>query len=283
MAVKKSTARRTTTSSSKKVVKKSSAKAKKSVTKKATTKKATAKKAAVKKSAVKKAAAKKPATKKAAVKKSAAKKSTSSAASLSVPAVPVGQVRTATRVNVATTPAPAKPAKPTAPAQKNNGGSSRTFLVLVFAIVLLGLIVWSKSSSNTEEPTSTATATATATAEATPSQSASAEPSESAQVTDGTSSSPAPERFIGNFRNGGQTLLLTWRAPAGGEGITGYNVEVRPANGEWTSVEVVGADVFSYQLQKVSTDSWSQFRVSAVYPDGQASAKIFGFAGQWSK
>ena len=116
-----------------------------------------------------------------------------------------------------------------------------------------------------------------------PSPSASPEASSTTEISSAISSSPAPERFIGNFRNDGQTLLLTWRAPAGGEGITGYNVEVRPANGDWASVDVVGADVFKYELQKSSGDSWSQFRVSAIYPDGQAQAKIFGFAGQWSK
>ena len=295
MAVKKSTARRATKSSAKKVAKKSAPKAKKAVAKRAVTKKVAAKKSVVKKASAKKSAVKKSSVKKATVKKSAAKKAavkkTTSAASLTVPAVPVGQVRTAQRTTVSSTPAAPKAtpkagsnsASASASQTKKDGASTRTFLVLVFAIVLLGLIVWSKSSSTTESAAPEATPTASAEATASQSPTAEASASATAEVTDATSTSAAPERFIGNFRNDGQTLLLTWRAPAGAEAITGYNVEVRPANGEWTSVEVVGADVFSYQLQKVSADSWSQFRVSAIYPDGQSSAKIFGFAGQWSK
>ena len=271
MAAKKSTAKK----SAKKV-------AKKSTTRKAVVKKSTAKKSVAKKSVAKKSAAK---PRKATVRK-ATKKSTAQRSTITVPPVPVGGARPASRANVTT--APAKPATAPAPqrpvAPRKSGGSSRVVLLLTVAIVILGLIVWSKSST-TSDTASTPTATETPAASESPTAEPTSEPTPEPTKTmsSAVSSGAAPERFIGNFRNGGETLLLTWRAPADATGITGYNVEVRPANGEWASVEVVGADVFKYELQKSSSDSWSQFRVSAVYPDGQSPAKIFGFAGQWSK
>lgn len=280
VAVKKSGAKK---SAARKIVKKSIAK--KSIAKKAV-KKSTAKKSAVKKVA-KKSTAKKATAKKASrarVSARTAVKKATSASQISVPAVPVGRVRTAAPTTVTTTPVAQKPI-PAPVATKTQSGSSKVFFVLTVAIIILGLVVWSKSSSSIEIDSAApaASQSPTASAEATASQSPTPEASATTEISSATSANPAPERFIGNFRNGGQTLLLTWRAPVGGEGITGYNVEVRPANGDWASVEVVGADVFSYELQKGSAESWSQFRVSAIYPDGQAQAKIFGFAGQWSK
>ena len=144
--------------------------------------------------------------------------------------------------------------------------------------MLLALVVWSKSSGNDDAAAPAETATATSTATATPEETAT--PSESATSGEAVSSVEAPSGFVALRTADG--LKLRWKAPASTDGLTGYNVEIKPASGEWTSVAKVEANVLTYAVTKSDDTSWTQFRVSSVYSDGQtASAKIFGLAGQY--
>jgi len=66
------------------------------------------------------------------------------------------------------------------------------------------------------------------------------------------------------------------------DGLTGFNVELKPAGGDWAVVATIGPTELTHSVTLSSSDSWTQFRVSSVYSDGQtASAKIFGLAGQY--
>ena len=72
------------------------------------------------------------------------------------------------------------------------------------------------------------------------------------------------------------------KAPAATDGLTGFNVELKPAGGEWAVVATTGPTELTHSVTLTSSDSWTQFRVTSVYSDGQtASAKIFGLAGQY--
>lgn len=276
-AVKKSTAKKS-------VAKKSVAKkavAKKAVAKKAvkkTAKKAVAKKAVAKKSVAKKTVAKKAAPKKRAVKKSAAKKSTT--ANVVVPPVPTTGSRD--RVNVSTTPAaPVKQAAPVAPTKPSAAPRQKTsrsvLLAVLLGVAIIAAVAASQSKSsddaNTTEPTAIESASATPSA----SETASAEPSTSA--TAAVASGEAPSRFIGNWKDADHTVLtLTWRAPAGD--VTGYKVEINVGQAGWTEVAQLPSTELSADLTKTGADSWTQFRVSAVYSDGSiGTAKAFGFKG----
>lgn len=264
VAVKKKTAKKT---AKKSVARKTTAK---KVAKKSTAKKSTAKKAVARKSTAKKSTAKKTTAKKAV--KKAAKRSSSR---IVVPPVPLDRGSRG-RVNVSTAPAPrAALSTPVAP-QPKQGASNRVVTAVIVGIVLLALVVWSKSSGNDDAaaPAETATATSTTTPEET------ATPSESATSGEAVSSVEAPSGFVALRTADG--LKLRWKAPASTDGLSGYNVEIKPASGEWTSVAKVEANVLTYDVTKSDDTSWTQFRVSSVYSDGQtASAKIFGLAGQY--
>lgn len=283
MAVKKKTAAKK--AAPKKVAKKSTAKkspakktsAKKSVAKKKTTKKVV-KKTAAKKSTAKKAEAKKKTTKKAApkkaVKKSSAKKSASS--KFVVPPVPATG---SARVNVSTTPAASKPASKSAPsAAPRQGSSSKTLLAVLVGVVLLGAIVISNSSKNSDdatpaaEPTMSESAEPTATEEAAP---------ETPAVTDAATTGEAPSRFIGNWKDSSKAVMvITWKAPAGD--VKGYKVETRSNQGAWNVVSEISATTYAAEFAKKSEDGSTSFRVTAVYADGSLGvAKAFGFAGQF--
>ena len=273
MAVKKTAKKSAAKKTAKKVAKKSVARkssAKKSVKKVA--KKSTARKSAVKKSAKKSAARK------------TTKKSSRRATSvdrLVVPAVPVGGARG--RVDVSTAPVPrAAAAKSVSFDNKpKQGASSRVVAIVVVGIVLLAILVWSKSGKNGDEaaaptmPTASATASATMTDE--PTTSASKE-STAPAATVGTVE--APSAFVALRSADG--MNLRWKAPMATDGLKGFNVELKPAGGEWTVVATTGPTELSHSVTLTSADSWTQFRVSSVYSDGQtASAKIFGLAGQY--
>jgi hypothetical protein len=277
-AVKKKTA-------AKKVVKKAAKKApaKKKAAAKKITKKAPARKKAAAKKVTKKAAKKAPARKKVA-KKSAAKKSTS-ASRIVIPPVPLGGSKSASRVNVSTTPAPVKsaPAKPSAAPKQ--GTSPRVLIAAIIGIALLAVIVISRPASNNDDAAPAATPTATASESAAPEMSEEATPaaSESAS-TEAVAAVEAPSRFIGNWKDAAKSVMvITWKAPTATAGLTGYKFEVRSGMGEWKESGMLPATQLSVELTKGSADGSTSFRVSSVYSDGQmAAAKAFGFAGQFA-
>lgn len=262
MAVKKTAKKSAAKKSAKKV-------AKKSVARKSTAKKV-AKKSTARKSAVKKSA-----------KKSAARKTTkkssrraTSVDRLVVPAVPVGGARG--RVDVTTAPAPRAAAKSvTFDNKPKQGASNRVVAIVVVGIVLLAILVWSKSGKDGDDAAAPTTPSATATMTDEPT--ATEEPTTPA-ATVGTVE--APSAFVAIRSADG--MNLRWKAPMATEGLTGFNVELKPAGGEWAVVATTGPTELTHSVTLTSSDSWTQFRVTSVYVDGQtASAKIFGLAGQY--
>ena len=286
MAVKKKAA--TKKVAKKKVAKKAPAKkapakkksAAKKVAKKAPAKKkAAAKKVTKKAPAKKKVAAKKVAKKAPAKKKSAVKKSTS-ASKIVIPPVPLGGAKGASRVNVSTTPAPAKPAAPAKPsAAPKQGTSPRVLIAAIIGIALLAIIVISRPASTTDDaaPVATESAAPEMTEEATP------EASEPA-TTEPVAAVEAPGRFIGNWKDAEKSVMvITWKAPTATAGLTGYKFEIRSGMGEWKESGVLPATQLSIEFTKGSADGSTSFRVSSVYSDGQiATAKAFGFSGQFA-
>ena len=255
-------------SAAKKVAKKAPAK------KKAAAKKVTKKAPAKKKVAAKKAAKKAPAKKKSAVKKS------TSASKIVIPPVPLGGAKGASRVNVSTTPAPAKPAAPAKPsAAPKQGTSPRVLIAAIIGIALLAIIVITRPASTTDDaaPVATESAAPEMTEEATP------EASEPA-TTEPVAAVEAPGRFIGNWKDAEKSVMvITWKAPAATAGLTGYKFETRSGMGEWKESGVLPATQLSIEFTKGSADGSTSFRVSSVYSDGQiATAKAFGFSGQFA-
>ena len=266
VAVKKKSAAK------KKVAKKAPARkavAKKSVAKKKTTARRAVKKSVAKKTA-KKAPAKRAAAKKVAKKKSAAKRPVKKSAKKSAaPRVTVTSSRPAVAAPVASKVV--APAKPTAAPKQ--GASGRVVFAVVVGIVLLAMIVWSKSGTESDDGAAPA-----------PSMSQSAEPSESAspeETTAAVGTIEAPSKFVALKSADG--LNLRWVAPMATEGLTGYNVEIR-ANGagDWTTIATVPADQLTQAVTKSGDAGWTQFRVSSVYSDGQtAPATVFGIPGEF--
>ena len=249
----------------KKTAKKSAAKksAKKSVARKSTTKKV-AKKSTARKSAVKKSA-----------KKSSARKSTkkssrraTSVDRLVVPAVPVGGARG--RVDVSTAPAPRAAAKSVSfDINPKQGASSRVVAIVVVGIVLLAILVWSQSGKDSDDGAAPTTPSATATMTEEPTT-----PAEPVGTVE------APSAFVALRSADG--MNLRWKAPMATDGLTGFNVELKPAGADWSVVATTGPTELTHAVTLTSSDSWTQFRVTSVYADGQtASAKIFGLAGQY--
>ena len=266
MAVKKKSAAK------KKVAKKAPARkavAKKSVAKKKTTAKRAVKKSVAKKTA-KKAPAKRAAAKKVAKKKSAAKRPVKKSAKKSAaPRVTVTSSRPAVAAPVAAKVV--APSKPTAAPKQ--GASGRVVFAVVVGIVLLAMIVWSQSSTDSDDG-----------AAPTPSMSQSAEPSESAspeETTVAVGTIEAPSKFVALKSEDG--LNLRWVAPMATEGLTGYNVEIRAnGTGDWTTIATVPADQLTQAVTKSGDAGWTQFRVSSVYSDGQtAPATVFGIPGEF--
>jgi hypothetical protein len=266
VAVKKTAKKSAAKKSAKKVAKKSVARkssAKKSV--KRVAKKSTARKSSVKKSAKKSAARK------------TTKKSSRRATSvdrLVVPAVPVGGARG--RVDVSTVPAPRAAAKSVSFDNKpKQGASNRVVAIVVVGIVLLAILVWSKSGKDGDDAAAPTMPSASATMTDEPT--ATEEPT-TPSATVGTVE--APSAFVALRSADG--MNLRWKAPMATEGLTGFNVELKPAGGEWAVVATTGPTELTHSVTLTSSDSWTQFRVSSVYSDGQtASAKIFGLAGQY--
>ena len=279
MAVKKkSTAKKIAKKApAKRTVKKSAAKkaalkkapARKTVAKKKVAKKVivkrTVKKSAVKKNAVKKSAVKKSAVKKSAprkiAKKSATKTARTPAAVLASPVVPV----VSKPVALAPKPVPL-------PKQKTSG---RVVFFVVIGIILLAMIVWSKSGKEGE-----------ATPKPAPSMSQSDQPTESAtpkptESAGAVAAVQAPSKFVALKSTDG--LTLRWIAPNATDGLTGYNVEIR-ANGagDWIVIATLPVDQLTQSVSKASDSGWTQFRVSSIYRDGQvASASAFGIPGEF--
>ena len=271
VAVKKKSAAK------KKVAKKAPARkavAKKSAAKKSVAKKKTTAKRAVKKSVAKKTAKKAPAKKAAAkkvAKKTAAKRPVKkSAKKAAAPRVTV----TSSRPVAAPVAAPVKalaPAKPTAAPKQ--GASGRVVFAVVVGIVLLAMIVWSKSGTDTDDGAAPA-----------PSMSQSVEASESAtpeETSAAVGTIEAPSKFVALKSADG--LNLRWVAPMATDGLTGYNVEIRAnGTGDWTTIATVPADQLTQAVTKSGDAGWTQFRVSSVYSDGQtAPAKVFGIPGEF--
>ena len=277
MAVKKQTAAKKIAKKApakravKKTVKKSVVKkptAKKSVARKKVAKKVTAKRA-VKQSSAKKAVAKKSAVKKKSVRKAPAKRASKKSVVIVAPPIAV--------ITTPTAPVISKPvalaAKPiTAPKQ---GASGRVMFLVVMGIVLLAVIVWSKSKNGGDDVASPVPSISQS---ATPTESASPTPSESVAV---VTTVGAPTKFVAIKSAGG--LLLRWIAPSATTGLTGYNVEIRAKGvGDWIIIATVPADQLTQSVSKSSDSGWTQFRVTSVYSDGQvASATAFGIPGEF--
>lgn len=247
-AAKKSVAKKKTTA--KRAVKKSVAKK--------TAKKAPAKKAAAKKVAKKKTAAKRP-VKKSAKKAAAPRVTVTSSRPIAAPVAPVAPVKAVA------------PAKPTATPKQ--GASGRVVFAVVVGIVLLAMIVWSNSGTDTDDGAAPA-----------PSMSQSVEASESAtpeETTAAVATIEAPSKFVALKSADG--LNLRWVAPMATEGLTGYNVEIRAnGTGDWTIIATVPADQLTQAVTKSGDAGWTQFRVSSVYSDGQtAPATVFGIPGEF--
>ena len=280
MAVKKKAA--TKKVAKKKVVKKALAKKKTAAKKAPAKKRAAAKKVTKKAPAKKKTAAKKVAKKVAkkapAKKKSAAKKSTSTS-KIVIPPVPLGGSKGSSRVNVSTTPAPAKPAPAKPSAAPKQGTSPRVLIAAIIGIALLAIVVISRpaSDSDTAAPVATESAAPEMTEEATP------EATEPA-TTEPVAAVEAPGRFIGNWKDAEKSVMvITWKAPAATAGLTGYKFEIRSGMGEWKESGALPATQLSIEFTKGSADGSTSFRVSSVYSDGQiATAKAFGFSGQFA-
>ncbi|MSW73353.1 MAG: hypothetical protein F2833_05130 [Actinobacteria bacterium] len=262
----------------KKVAKKAPAKravkkavAKKSTAKKTVAKKSAAKKPAAKKSAVKKTTAKKSAAKKAVAKKAPAKRVVKQA-SVRTPVARI-EVNTAPVASVAPKPATvvAKPAA--APKQSTSG---RVVFVVIAGILILAAIVWSKSAGKSDDAAPAPTPSISQSTE--PTVSASAQPTETVAP---AVQAQAPSKFVALKSADG--LKLRWVSPSATEGLTGYNVEIRSNGvGEWTVIATVPADQLTQNVTKSSDSSWTQFRVSSVYSDGQiASATVFGIPGEY--
>jgi hypothetical protein len=290
VAVKKKAA--TKKVAKKKVVKKAPAKKKtaaKKITKKVA-KKAPARKKAAAKKVSKKVTKKAPAKKKSAAKKVAKKapaKKKSAAKKVVIPPVPLGGAKSASRVNVSTTPAPAKPAPAKPSAAPKQGTSPRVLIAAIIGIALLAIVVISRpaSDSDTAAPVATESAAPEMTEEATPEMTEEATP----EATESATSEPvdaveAPGRFIGNWKDAEKSVMvITWKAPTATAGLTGYKFEVRSGMGEWTESGMLPATQLSIEFTKGSADGSTSFRVSSVYSDGQmATAKAFGFAGQFA-
>ena len=262
MAVKKTAKKSAAKKSSKKVAKKSVAR--KSTAKKVT-KKSTARKSAAKKSAKKSAARK------------TTKKSSRRATSvdrLVVPAVPVAGARG--RVDVSTAPAPRDAAKSVSFDNKpKQGASNRVVAMVVVGIVLLAILVWAQSGKDGDDTAAPTTPSATATMTEEPTT-----PSETTTPSEPVGTVEAPSAFVAIRSADG--MNLRWKAPMATEGLTGFNVELKSAGGDWAVVATTGPTELTHSVTLTSSDSWTQFRVSSVYSDGQtASAKIFGLAGQY--
>ena len=279
MAVKKSTTKRVVKKASKKAPAKKKAVAKKSVAKKSTAKKRVTKKAVAKKRVAKKSAVKKTAkrTTKKVAKKSSAKKS--SASTFVVPPVPRTGISASSRVNVSTTPAPAKSTSTAKPTVAPKQGTSKTVLgAVVVGVILLAIIVWSQSGSGNDDA---AMPTPAASAEATPE--ASAEPTAEVTATEEAAvpvaEVEAPSKFVA--LKSAEGLTLRWVAPTATDGLTGYNVEIRAnGKGDWNVIATVPADQLTQSVTKSDATGWTQFRVTSVYSDGQtASATVFGIPG----
>lgn len=280
MAVKKKAA--TKKVAKKKVVKKAPAKKKTAAKKAPAKKRAAAKKVTKKAPTKKKTAAKKVAKKAPAKKKSAAKKSTSTS-KIVIPPVPLGGSKDSSRVNVSTTPAPAKPAPAKPSAAPKQGTSPRVLIAAIIGIALLAIVVISRpaSDSDTAAPVATESAAPEMTEEATPE--ATPEETEPA-TTEPVAAVEAPGRFIGNWKDAEKSVMvITWKAPAATAGLTGYKFEIRSGMGEWKESGALPATQLSIEFTKGSADGSTSFRVSSVYSDGQiATAKAFGFSGQFA-
>ncbi|CAB4754158.1 unannotated protein [freshwater metagenome] len=261
----------------KKTAKKSAAKksAKKSVARKSTAKrsvKKVAKKSTARKSAVKKSAKKSSARK-------ATKKSSRRATSvdrLVVPAVPVGGARG--RVDVSTVPAPRSSAKSVSFDDKpKQGASNRVVAIVIVGIVLLAILVWSKSGKTGDDAAAPSTPSSTATMTEEPTTPATEEPTTPAEP---VGTVEAPSNFVAIKTEGG--MNLRWNAPSATDGLTGYKVEVKPMGGEWTVVATTDPTELTHAVALTSAEGGTFFRVSSVYSDNKkASAKIFSLAGQY--
>ena len=227
----------------KKTAKKSAAKkSAKKVAKKSVARKSTAKKVA-KKSTARKSSVKKVAKKSAARKTT--KKSSRRATSvdrLVVPAVPVGGARA--RVDVSTAPAPRAAAKSvTFDNKPKQGASNRVVAIVAVADGIVGAAASSPSFPDFDQ-TRIAKRTIPTT-------------------TIATTRLEAP-----CF---GLLSKVTDLAAARGAGAVETSTRARAPPTELT-----------HSVTLTSSDSWTQFRVTSVYSDGQtASAKIFGLAGQY--
>ena len=301
VAVKKATAKK---SAAKKVVKKVAKKAApkkvvKKVAKKAAPKKTVkkavkkvAKKAAPKKvvkkavkKVAKKAAPKK--TVKKVAKKAASKKVVNKSDLFTVPSVPITSSYRPTPIEAAQIPAPVRfvapaPVAPASPAKKQ-GPSGRVVFAVALGVVLLALIVISKSNKSDDDAAPAASPSTIATASATPTESASesAMPSETPAATVATVE--APGGIVAHYTATGATVF--WKAPSAVEGLTGYTVELSVSNGPWKIAATVPATQLSLDITKSESTkgTWTSVRVSSVYSDSQTAAgKVFGLPGLFS-
>jgi len=241
-----------------------------------------AKKKAAKKSAAKKSSAKrsvKKVAKRSPAKRSAkksVKKKSKSTVRYSIPSVPVSGSGRSSVSTISTTPKPNSGSSYSSKSTKSSdaGSSKGIVIAVVLGILILAIAVISRGSdseSTTVTPTPVASESVAPTEEPT---------------TDPTSAPLAahepPAGIVSLYNATGATV--NWKAPAGSEGITGYNIELRD-NGvsEWRLVATVPATQFKQQIVKNGDSGWVQVKVSTVYSDGVvAEGKIHGLPGSWS-
>jgi hypothetical protein len=150
-------------------------------------------------------------------------------------------------------------------------------MAVIVGIALLAFVVWSQSSSKTDDAAPAPTVSEST--EPGDSTEVSASPTESASSGAAVAVIEAPAKFVALGTADG--IKLRWFAPTATDGLTGYLVEIAPDGKEWQSVATVPADQTTLEMAK-SEGGWTQFRVSSVYSDGQvAPAKIFGLPGQY--
>jgi len=280
VAVKKATAKK---SAAKKAAPKKKSAVKKSPAKKSAAKKA--KKKVVKKSVVKKSTARKAAPKKKSTVKKVAKRATKRTAQgidkFVVPAVPLGGGSRSSNVSVSSTPSrPAPAAAKPAPVKKDGLSKGVIYAVVVGVVILLAIVV-GKGGSKNDDAAPMPLPTATDSVAATPEPMVSESPTEAAPVAVATVEGPTG--IVAQYTATGATIF--WKAPTAVDGLSGYSIEASVSAGPWKMLSTVGADQFSFDVTKGDStgNTWTSFKVSSVYSDGQTAAgKVFGLPGLFS-
>jgi hypothetical protein len=224
----------------------------------------------------------KKAVKRSATKRSAKRSTKSLSSSYKVPAVP-SRGSSTKRISSEVTPLKSSSVAPMRSAPTNSKSSSRTFITILAAVVLIALLVVSRSGSKSSSSSdSSATPTASASQSADMSQSAApAESSPAASPQAPSAGHGAPQGIVAHYNANGATIF--WAAPAESSGISNYQIEISSNGGAFSVASTVPATQLSLDIKKGDMTGWASFRVSTIYSDGTVvGGKVFGLPGQWS-